>query len=77
MSRNLKPGDRVHVTIANRVPGYQAGGMGTVQREIVSATQGTLFYLVAMDKATRPPAAPSSRKGKSRRTCDHPGRRET
>jgi hypothetical protein len=38
MSRELKPGDRVHVTVRNRMYGYQPGA------------SGVRYYVVAMDK---------------------------
>jgi hypothetical protein len=50
VSQGLKPGDRVRVTVRNRVTGYQPGEKGTVQREVVSTSRGTLYYLVSMDK---------------------------
>ena len=50
MSRGLKKGDRVHVTSCNSVAGYQTGDKGTVLREVVSTSRGTLYFLVAMDK---------------------------
>ena len=48
MSRQLKPGQRVRVTVRNRVTRYQPGDTGTVLRSSVSAT-GERSYTVAMD----------------------------
>jgi hypothetical protein len=50
MSRALKPGDRVHVTVRNRMAGYHLGDTGTVLRSSVLATTGQRYYSVAMDK---------------------------
>jgi hypothetical protein len=50
MPRELQPGDRVRVTVANRVPGYQPGDRGTVQRAVISTATGVSHYLVMMDK---------------------------
>jgi hypothetical protein len=50
MSRVLKKGDQVRVTSQNCVAGYQLGDKGTVLREVVSTSRGTLYFLVAMDK---------------------------
>jgi hypothetical protein len=50
MSRPLKPGDRVRVTLHNRLAGYQPGDKGTVVRLSVSAATGERYYTVAMDK---------------------------
>jgi hypothetical protein len=49
MSSPLKAGDRVRVTVRNRLAGYQTGDTGTVSRSSVSAT-GERNYTVAMDK---------------------------
>ncbi len=46
---NHKQGDRVRVTAANQVPGYQPGDKGTVVWEVRSTVQGKL-YAVMMDK---------------------------
>jgi hypothetical protein len=51
MSRALKAGDRVRVTIRNRIAGYGPGDKGTVLREPSTATiTGERYYTVAMDK---------------------------
>ncbi len=50
MSRGLKKGDRVRVTNRSGVAGYQVGDKGTVLREVVSTSRGTLYFLIAMDK---------------------------
>jgi hypothetical protein len=49
MARALKPGQRVRVTVSNRVARYQPGDTGTVLRSSVSATTGERYYTVAMD----------------------------
>jgi hypothetical protein len=49
MSRELKPGQRVRVTVRNRVARYQPGDTGTVLRSSVLATTGQRYYTVAMD----------------------------
>ena len=49
MSRELKPGDRVRVTAANRVPGYRAGNRGTVLRAVAGEPGDARSYLVAVD----------------------------
>ena len=49
MSRQLKPGQRVRVTVRSRAARYQPGDTGTVLRSSVSATTGERFYTVAMD----------------------------
>jgi hypothetical protein len=46
----LKKGDRVRVSVCNRMYGYQPGDKGTVLREAIRAPRGTRYYLVAMDK---------------------------
>jgi hypothetical protein len=48
MTRELKPGQRVRVTVRNRVARYQPGETGTVLRSSVSVT-GKRSYTVAMD----------------------------
>jgi hypothetical protein len=50
MRRELKPGDRVRVTVRNRVARYQPGDKGTVLRESTSSMRGERSYTVAMDK---------------------------
>ena len=50
MSRGLKKGDRVRVTSWSSVAGYQVGDKGTVLREVVTTSRGTLYYLVAKDR---------------------------
>jgi hypothetical protein len=49
MTRELKPGQRVRVTVRNRVAHYQPGDTGTVLRSSVSPTTGKRHYTVAMD----------------------------
>jgi hypothetical protein len=49
MSRELKPGQRVRVTVRNRVARYQPGDTGTVLRSSVSPATGERYYTVAMD----------------------------
>jgi hypothetical protein len=49
MSRQLQPGQRVRVTVRNRVARYQPGDTGTVLRSSVSPTTGERHYTVAMD----------------------------
>jgi hypothetical protein len=46
----FQPGERVRVTAANRVSGYQPGDKGTVQRAVISTATGVTHYLVMMDK---------------------------
>ena len=48
MSRQLKPGQRVRVTLRSRAARYQPGDTGTVLRSSVSVT-GERSYTVAMD----------------------------
>jgi hypothetical protein len=48
MSRQLKPGQRVRVTVRNRLARYQPGDTGTVLRSSVAVT-GERHYTVAMD----------------------------
>jgi hypothetical protein len=50
MSDELKPGQRVRVTVRNRMAGYQPGDKGTVLRSSASDTTGERYYSVAMDK---------------------------
>jgi hypothetical protein len=49
MSRELKPGQRVRVTVRNRLAGYQPGDTGTVLWSSLSAASGVRYYTVAMD----------------------------
>jgi hypothetical protein len=48
MSRQLKPGQRVRVTLRSRAARYQPGDTGTVLRSSVSV-MGERSYTVAMD----------------------------
>jgi hypothetical protein len=48
MIRELKVGDRVRVTMRNRMAGYEPGDEGTLLHATRSAG-GRYFYLVAMD----------------------------
>jgi hypothetical protein len=48
-AHHLKPGDRVRLTVQNRMGGYQPGDKGVVVRELVAGIQ-TCYFLVAMDK---------------------------
>ena len=50
MSCQLKAGDRVRVTVRNRMHGYQPGDKGEVLREITAGPSGACYYVVAMDK---------------------------
>jgi hypothetical protein len=50
MSPELKVGDRVRVSVRNRMHGYQTGERGTVVRQLVAGPSGTCYYLVAMDE---------------------------
>jgi hypothetical protein len=50
MSRSLKPGESIRVTVRNRMAGYQPGDKGTVMREVADGPSGTRYYVVAMDK---------------------------
>jgi hypothetical protein len=50
MSRTLNAGDRVRVTVRNRVPGYQPGDKGTVLRGPKSPDGDPPYYIVVMDK---------------------------
>ena len=54
MSRNLKPGDRVHVLGQPRLPLYHNGDKGTVTPGPDRLGVGGLYYLVEMDR-DRPP----------------------
>ena len=70
MSRELKPGQRVRVTVRNRMAGYQPGDKGTVMREVADGPSGTRYYVVAMDKDDPIKRAWSSPTMRSRPTCD-------
>ena len=50
MSGALKPGDRVRLTSANRLPGYRPGDRGTVVRTSPPASTSVPYFIVAMDK---------------------------
>jgi hypothetical protein len=51
MSRGLNIGDRVRVTLRNRMAGYQPGDKGTVMRGAsTSPVTGERYYTVVMDK---------------------------
>jgi hypothetical protein len=51
MSEALKPGDRVRVTLRNRVRGYTFGDKGTVRRgPRKSPISGVVYHVVSMDK---------------------------
>jgi hypothetical protein len=50
MSRGLNAGERVRVTLRNRIAGYQPGDKGTVVRVGKLVTTGSPFYTVATDK---------------------------
>jgi hypothetical protein len=50
MSRSLKPGERIRVTVRNRMACYQPGDKGTVLGTVRPHDGGSPFCLVAMDK---------------------------
>jgi hypothetical protein len=50
MSLPLKPGDRVRVTVRNRMAGYLPGDKGTVLRVSEASISGAHYFTVAMDK---------------------------
>ena len=50
MSTQLKPGDRVRLTVLNRRFGYEPGDKGTVLWGPGTEYTGERFYLVSMDK---------------------------
>jgi hypothetical protein len=50
MSRALQKGQRVRVSVRNRLAGYQPGDKGTVLREVTLSMRGERSYTVAMDK---------------------------
>jgi hypothetical protein len=45
----LKVGDRVRVTIRNRLPEWQPGERGTVTHGPLTSSGGTTYDMVAMD----------------------------
>jgi hypothetical protein len=49
-THELKPGDRVRLTVQNRMRGYQPGDKGVVVRELVFDISGTHYFLVEMDQ---------------------------
>jgi hypothetical protein len=50
MACPLKPGDRIRVTVRNRMHGYKPSDKGVVLREIIAGPSGAFYYVVAMDK---------------------------
>jgi hypothetical protein len=50
MSYQLKPGDRIRVTVRNRMHGYHPGDKGSVLREVTYGPSGAFYYVVEMDK---------------------------
>ena len=50
MSTQLKPGDRVCLTVLARRIGYESGEMGTVLWGPSTSHSGQTYYLVSMDK---------------------------
>jgi hypothetical protein len=46
----LKRGDRVRVTAASHVSGYDTGDKGILWRRTMSARGNEIYYLVQMDK---------------------------
>jgi hypothetical protein len=51
MSKQLKVGDLVRVTAANRMNSYQPGDKGTVLWGGTKGTSGQRYFVVSMDKA--------------------------
>jgi len=49
-THELKPGDRVRLTVLQRLRGYQPGDKGMVERELVPGPGGSRYFLVKMDK---------------------------
>jgi hypothetical protein len=45
----LKPGDRIRVTVCNRLAGYEPGDKGTMLREVTVGLNGS-YYVVTMDR---------------------------
>ena len=59
MSDALKPGDRVRLTSANRLPGYRPGDRGTIVGVVPNPVGDRLpCYTAAMDKNS-PSATPA------------------
>jgi hypothetical protein len=50
MSATLKVGDRVRVKAGVQIPKYPAGDKGTVSRGPQTSADGTMYYLLMMDK---------------------------
>ena len=50
MSTELKPGDRVRLTVLVRRIGYEPGEKGTVLSGPSTSHSGQPYYLVSMDK---------------------------
>jgi hypothetical protein len=50
LSTELKPGDRVRLTVLNQRIGYEPGDKGIVVLGPNSSYSGKNFYLVSMDK---------------------------
>jgi hypothetical protein len=69
-AHNLKPGDRVRVTVQDCMRGYQPGDQGTVLRERVvgPATRATIWC--GWTKTPPRQTASSSRLMRSNPTCD-------
>jgi hypothetical protein len=53
MSQELKLGDRVRITAAKPVPGYQPGSRGVVRSGPTPDKNGQTYYGVQMDKDGR------------------------
>jgi hypothetical protein len=51
MSKELRPGDRVRVTGANRMHSFSPGDKGTVLRGGMTGIDGRRYYVVSMRKA--------------------------
>ena len=49
-AHHLKRGDRVRLTVQNRMRGYHPGDKGLLVRELASDSSGTRYYLVRMEK---------------------------
>jgi hypothetical protein len=56
MNHQIKPGDRVRLTVRNCQPAYQAGDKGTVLAGPNPSANGETYYVVQMgdDPAARP-----------------------
>jgi hypothetical protein len=50
MSRTLNAGDRVRVTVRNRVPGFKPGDKGTILSGPRSPDGDPPYYIVVMDR---------------------------